>query len=76
MRPPQPLYNREDARRIARTVIDTRAEQGESVNISTRRMAKLPANLIAGYFSRPARFRAVQLAEVRNDCVVFTRRSS
>jgi hypothetical protein len=61
---------------MAKTLVSTRREQGESIpEISTRRMAAMPANALAAYAARPARYRIAQLGKVNNDVVTFLYRA-
>lgn len=66
------LYSREDSRRMAHTLLQLRREQGEKLpEVSTRRMQRLPAQVLATFAARPAALRTVQLAEVKNGVVTF-----
>lgn len=48
------LFKREDARRLARTFVNSRTKQGESIpGNSIRRMQALPANVLLQFASRP-----------------------
>jgi exopolyphosphatase/pppGpp-phosphohydrolase len=68
----KPLMTRENARRMAQTVVSIRKEQGEALpDISTRRMQTLPANVLAGFASRPKSFRTVQLEQVKDNVIVL-----
>lgn len=67
------LYKREDARRMAATMLKIRSEQGEQLPVpkGTRRMKALPANVLANYASRPACARTLILVSATNDVVTF-----
>ena len=50
----KPLFKREDARRLARTFVNIRSEQGEQIpDQAIRRMQSLPANVLLQFASRP-----------------------
>lgn len=64
----RPLYNREDARRVLKTVAHV---QAISLPLEgTRRMQALPANVLVGYANARGK-RTVKLDTVKNNVVVF-----
>ena len=69
----RPLLGREDARRMAKTLTQIRREQGESLPaVSTRRMQRMPASVLAGYAARPEHYRTAKLVEISDRRVVLT----
>lgn len=68
----KPLFNREDARRMAKTLVTVRREQGEPLpDISTRRMNRMAASLVAGFAARPAVYRTARLDRVTGNGVIL-----
>lgn len=67
----KPLYKRDDARRMARTMLTLRQEQGETIDANPRRMQALPMNVLAKYASRPAHYRTLTLVDARDNCVTL-----
>jgi len=66
------LYNREDARRMAKTMVTLRREQGEPLpDVSTRRMKKIPANVLSKFAARPEAFRTARLISATDSVVVL-----
>lgn len=67
------LYKGSDARRMASTMLQIRAEQGEVIPVphGVRKMKTLPANVLASYASRPARYRNVVLTSAENGCITL-----
>lgn len=70
------LFGRDDARRLSRTLVGIRAKQGEQqladvAGPAIRRMATLPANMLAKYAGRPVSERTVVLTAAKPNVVVF-----
>ena len=66
------LYKREVAHRMVKTFLEIRQGQGEKIPVTgVKRMAKLPANVLAAFAARPACFRTVQLASAKENVIVL-----
>ena len=69
------LYNREDARRMANTMVGIRREQGEDLPVTkalVNKMKSLPANVLAQYAAKPKAFRRnIELVSVKPGCVTL-----
>lgn len=72
------LLKRDDAQRMAQTLLKVRRAQGEHTldTVTARGMQKLPANVLALYASRPSAHRTVELARAERGVVVMVRRTT
>lgn len=65
-------FLRDDARRMAQTLLAVRRSQGEALpHIPTREMRTVAANLVAGFAARPATLRTARLDRVTPSTIIL-----
>lgn len=65
-------FKRDDARRMAQTLLAVRREQGEALPaISTRSMGTVASNLLVGFAARPATLRTARLTRATPKTIIL-----